>query len=376
MNATHAATIKKFERVSAIVGIVVGIAGVLASPTQFFRSYLFAFMFWFGMGIGCLGIVLLLHVVGGTWSDLIRPLLEAGASTLPWLAICFVPILFGIEKIYPWARADAVAGDVVLQHKRAYLNVPFFVLRAVACLTLWSLMAVRLNRWSDPRNAPLEERARRYSGVGLFIYFLTLLFCLTDWTMSLEPHWYSTIYQLMVVVGQALGALAFAVCGLALFGCARSSEAMPPKPLLDLGNMMLTLVMFWAYTAFSQYLIIWSGDIPDEISWYLHRQQGGWFWIAMVLIVFQFFLPFTVLLLRTAKARLERLAGVCALIVGVRILEVYWLIEPAFYPGDFHIHWLDVALPIGLGGVWCFAFLKTLERRPAIIVACMPEAAP
>jgi hypothetical protein len=377
--AADSATLAQWRKASvcaALTGVALCALGAVLCREQFFESYLFAFMFWFGMGIGCLGILMLHHVVGGAWGDLIRPLLEAGAMTLPWLAVLFVPLLLALPTLYPWARPAAVAADTLLQHKRIYLNVPFFTARAAASFALWCFMAYRLNQWSDPRDEAAAALASRRSAPGLLLYFVTLTFCLLDWTMSLEPHWYSTIYEAMVIVGQLLGALALMTCVLALFGNIRQlSEELPPKPFIDLGNMLLVFVMFWAYFSFSQYLVIWSANMPEEISWYLHRQSAGWFWVAMALIVFQFILPFLILLSRGNKARIERLAWVAALIILMRALDAYWLVKPAFHPAGPQVHWLDVVTFLSVGAVWIAAFLGRLPKRPDVVGVYLGETA-
>lgn len=341
--------------------------GAMSSREAFFQSYLFGYLFWFGMGIGCLGILLLHHLVGGAWGDLIRPLLDAGAMTLPWLAVLFVPLLFGLPVLYPWARPAAVAADPLLRHKQPYLNVPFFEIRALLFFGFWCFAAYRLNQCSDLRTPEASERARRRSAPALVLYLFTITFALLDWMMSLEPHWYSTIYGAMVMIGQVLGALALMICGLAVFGGSHPARDVSPKPYLDLGNLLLAFVMFWAYMTFSQYLIMWSANIPEEIVWYMRRQQGGWFLVAMTLIAFQFFLPFLVLLGRRNKARLERLAGVAALIVGLRVLDTFWLIKPVFHPEGLSLHWLDAAALGTIGAIWIGAFLGRLRKKPAVI---------
>jgi len=337
---------------AAAAGFLLCALGAARHSGQFFQSYLCAYMFWFGLGMGCLGLRMLHDIVGGQWGDVLRPMLDAGTATVPWLGLLFIPLLFGLGALYPWARPAVVAADPLLLHKRPYLNVPFFMLRAGACFAIWGLMS----------------RASRYSAAGLIVYFLTLTLCIADWTMSLEPHWYSTIYELLLICGQALSGLALAICGLALFGGGRNlSESLPPKPFIDMGNLLLACVMLWAYAAFSQYLIIWSGGIPAEISWYLRRQQGVWFPVALAMIAALFVIPFLALLGRRNKARLQRLALIAALIVAARALELFWLIKPAFEPAGPAIHWLDAASALALGGAWLAVFLGRLMARESVV---------
>jgi hypothetical protein len=354
-----------------LAGAAGGLVGAWLATPQFFMSYLFAYLFWFGISIGALGILMMHHVTGGAWGDLIKPQLEAAAGTLPLLLILFLPILAGMKTLYPWARPEVVAADPVLQHKHVFLNVPFFALRGLGCLALWSFMGYRLNLWSvsDP------ARARRHSAPGLVLYTFSVSVAVLDWMMSLEPRWYSTIYEALVIIGFMLGAFAFVTLGLYVLQSPedRASEALI-KPYWDLGNMLLAFVMFWAYMSFSQYLIIWSANIPEEISWYLHRQQGGWFVVAMILVGFQFFLPFLALLNRSQKQRLDRLARVAAILLPLNILYGFWLVRPSFSPDHFQAHVLDLVLLAGVGGLWLAVFLSRLRTRPAVVGTYIPES--
>jgi hypothetical protein len=359
---------------AAVAGGIACALGAALNGEQFFRSYLCAYMFWFGLGAGSLGLLLLHHVVGGQWGDVLRPILEAGAATVPWLALAFVPLLFGLATLYPWARPAAVAADPILRHKSLYLNAPFFALRAAACFGVWSFFSRRLRGWGDPADPDAAARAARLSAPGIFVYFLTMSFCVADWAMSLEPHWYSTVYELLFIVGQVLSALGLAICGLALLGGGRRvSDASTPKPFVDMGNLLLASVMLWGYAEFSQYLIIWSGGIPSEISWYLRRQQGGWYDVSLVMIGGLFVFPFAALLRRANKSRLDRLARIAALIVAARALEVFWLVKPSFSLAAPALHWLDAAAALALGGAWLAVFLDSLMRRGSIVGALAPE---
>jgi hypothetical protein len=316
--------------------------------TLFFSSYLFAFMFWFGLSIGALGLLLLHDLVGGEWGDLIRPFLVAAARALPWLALLFVPIALGASAIYPWARAAEVAASAKLQHNHLYLNLPFFCVRAIFFFAVWTWLA--------------NKRTPRFSAAGLVVYMFTVSFALIDWMMSLEPQWISTIYPAMVMMGEILSTLAFSVCCLRFLTPERWTETVAKKPFRDLGNMLLTFVMFWAYMSFAQYLIIWSGNLPEEIAWYLPRQQGGWFWVAMAMIAFQFFLPFFVLLGRRNKERLARLTWVAALILIMEAVALLWLIEPPLQSSWSKV-WLDPVLLVALGAAWRWAFLSGFRRE-------------
>jgi hypothetical protein len=311
-------------------------------------SYLFAWMFFFGIAIGALGLLMMHQLTGGEWGDVILPFMVPAARTLPWLALLFVPVGLSLSALYPWARPALVAADPLLQHKHLYLNAPFFWARAVFYFAVWSFLTFRLTH--------------RRSAWGLVLYMFTVSFAVIDWMMSLEPAWMSTIYPAMVTMGAALSALAFGVCGLRFLTPERWSESTAKKPFRDLGNMLLTFVMLWAYMSFAQYLIIWYGNLPDEIVWYLPRQAGGWFWIAMALIFLQFFLPFFVLLGRRNKERLSRLAWVAILILVMRAVTLFWLIEPPLRPAGFSVRVWDVVMFLLLGAVWLRAFFIQYRR--------------
>jgi hypothetical protein len=354
-------------------GVVLCGLGVLLNPTQFFRSYLLAFLFWLGIPLGSLAVLMLHHLVGGAWGAVIRHVLESATRTLPLLLLLFVPLLFGLHQLYIWARPEAVLADDILQHKRAYLNIPFFMLRAAFYFVVWLTMSFLLNRWSlaqDQAGAePFERRMRLLSGPGLVLYVLTATFAAVDWVMSLEPHWFSTIYGILVIVGQLLATLAFAVVVVALLAEAPPlSEVMPPARFHDLGNLLFAFVMIWAYMAFSQFLIIWSGNLPEEITWYRHRTHGGWQWIGLALMLFYFAVPFLLLLSRGIKQQAQPLAWVATTVLVMHVVDLFWLVVPAFQPARVFIHWMDAAALMGVGGIWIVVFVWQLKRRSLLPV--------
>jgi hypothetical protein len=282
--------------------------------------------------------------------------------------LLFVPLLLGVRELYVWARPEQVAGDVLLQHKAAYLNVSSFVLRTAVYFFIWLGVSYFLSKWSfehDRTAHPsLLRRLETLSGPGLVLYGGTITFATIDWVMSLEPHWYSTIYGLLFIVGQALSALAFAIVVAALLADRKPfSDVLTPGHFHDLGNLLLAFVMLWAYVTFSQYLIIWSGNIAEEVPWYLHRARGGWEWIALSLIVFHFAVPFVLLLSRGTKRRAQVLTKVAGTILFMRLVDLFWLVMPSFPNEGLRIHWLDVATPLGLGGIWLAVFVRQLKGR-------------
>ena len=366
--------LERYQRPALLVGaaaLAVCVVGAFFAPAQFFRSYLFAFLFWTGIALGCLAVAMLHHVTGGAWGLPIRRPLESGSRTLPLMLILFLPIVLGARKIYEWADPAAVAHDPILRHKAPYLNVPFFTVRSLLYFAAWLAFAYFLNRWSLEQDAtggrPISRRLQLLSSAGLVGYGLTVTFASVDWAMSLEPHWFSTMYGVLFIAGQGLAAFAFIVVVLILISRTPPlADYVRQSHYHDLGKLMLAFVMFWAYVSFSQYLIIWAGNLPEEIPWYLRRLQGGWGWVGAALVLVHFLLPFLLLLPASANRNPRILGGVAALVLFMRLVDVFWLTQPAFAGGKFRLHWMDLLAPIGVGGIWIAAFLWQLGKRPLL----------
>lgn len=372
--ANHTADFNRYARLFLIVGIialVLSLLGAVFTPQQFFQSYLFAYVFWIGLAIGCLAVLMMQYVTGGAWGIILRRVLESATRTLPLLLLLFVPLLFGLHRLYSWTHADVVAANPLVQHKHAFLNLPFFLIRAAVYFICWIVFSVLLNRWSREQDENGEPRTawwlEHISGPGMFVLALTLTLAMIDWVMTIEPEWYSTIYPVIYMTGDVLAALAFGV-GIILL-LSRSAPfvyVMRDKHWRDLGNLLLTFVMLWAYCAFSQYLLIWSGNLREEIKWYLPRKAGGWGWIALALILFHFFIPFFLLLSRDVKEHRYMLLTVVVILLALRFVDIYWFVAPAFSPFHFTISWLDFVVPIGMGGVWLAFFTMQLAKRPLL----------
>ena len=347
--------------------------GLFVNVTQFLQSYLMAYMLCLGVTLGCLALGMVHQLSGGAWGVVIRRPIGAAARVLPVMTLLFLPIAFGMNRLYGWTNADLVAHDEALQHKHLYLNTPFFLVRAAVYFLVWNGLSYFLNAWSleqdrtaEPR---LARRMQRLSGGGLLAYGLTITFASFDWLMSLEPHWFSTIYGVLIVGGQGLSALAFLTAALVwLSRRPPLNRIVVPAHFHDLGNLMLAFVMLWAYFSFSQYLIIWSGNLPVEISWYLHRLQTGWRAVGLTLILFHFSAPFVVLLSRRAKREPDLLVKVAIGILIVRLIDLFWLIAPEFHQNGIFVSWLDVVLPLTLGSIWLACFIRQLRGRPLLPV--------
>jgi hypothetical protein len=347
----------------------------LMSPAHFFAPYLVGYLFWLGIALGCSGFIMLHHLVGGAWGLLIRRPLEAGAATVVPLALLFLPIIVGLHSLYPWAAAQSLGNDPKFVNT-SYLNTPNFLLRAGCYFTLWIALALLLSGLSSRQDRASDfrpsGRLRRLSGPGTVILFLTGTFSAVDWVMSLEPGWVSTIYGAMVITGDAMATLALMIVVSVLLASARPmSEVATPSRLNDLGNLLLAFVMIWAYMSFCQFLIIWSGNTHEEIPWYLRRTRGGWQWLALALIVFQFFLPFFALLFRETKTRPRYLLRITLWILLMRWVDVTWLVIPApADPASPRIPWGEVAVSlvttIGIGALWTAFFVRRLKRAPLV----------
>jgi len=354
-----------------VIGLLAAAAGAFVSPGQFFHSYLLAYLLWLGAALGGLALTMLQHLSGGGWGVVLRRIFEAAARTLPWMALFFVPLLFGLRDLYPWADTAAVAGDALLKEKTLYLNVPFFLARAAFCFAVWIGLALALTRWSadqDRTGDPaLAVRMRNTSAIGMVLYFATMTMASIDWAMSLEPHWFSTMYGFLFIIGQALMGLAIAiVTARRLSAEAPMSGVYNAGHFHDFGKLLFAFTMVWAYLSFSQFLIIWSANLPEEIPWYLHRLDHGWEIIGIGLVIFHFAVPFVVLLSRRSKRNAALLAGMALWLIAARFLDLFFMIGPEAYPDGLRFHWLDLAATIGLGGVWVALFAANLKSRPLL----------
>ncbi|HUJ11726.1 MAG TPA: hypothetical protein VL171_17080 [Verrucomicrobiae bacterium] len=350
------------------LALIACIIGGALNPTGFFQGYLMAYMFWLGVSLGCMAILMIHYLAGGRWGFAVRRLLEAATRTLPVMLVLFIPYLFGLGKLYVWTQPQMVARDALLQHKHPYLNVPFFIGRAAIYFAVWLGAAFLLNRASheQDRNPGITTpaTARVASSFGVILYVVTMSFAGIDWVMSLEPHWFSTMYGLLILAGQVVCGYAFVIIVAALLADTPPlSEVIEPLHFHDLGNFLLTFIIFWAYISFSQFLIIWSGNLTDENPWYLRRFEHGWQWIGVSLVAFHFFVPFFLLLSRDIKRRSPWLAKVAGIVFVMCVVDLFWIIAPGFHRVELSVHWMDVVALIGLGGIWIGFYVHQLKRK-------------
>jgi hypothetical protein len=353
---------------AGIAGAVLCAIGFFGSPFQFYRSYLWFYLFIVGVSVGSLAWLMLQYLTGGAWGVVIRRPCEAAARTLPLVALMFLPIAIGIPNLYPWSHAKVVAADEILQHKQAYLNVPFFLIRAAVYFAGWILLSWLFNRWSAREDregsAGVHGKMAALAGPGLIFWGFSVTFMAVDWVLSLDPHWFSTIFGMLFMVGQALSSMAFLIVVMVLLSRRLPmSLILTPRHLHDLGKFLLALVMVWAYFSFSQFLIIWAGNLPEEIPWYLERLRGGWQYVALALVLGHFALPFALLLSRDLKRNFKLLASIAICVLFMRMVDLYWLVAPDFRKGPFTLSWMDFAAPAGMGGIWLAYFLIQLGKR-------------
>ena len=356
--------------IGGAVVMAICLAAGFADKTDFFRSYLIAYLFCLGIALGSMALLMVQHLTGGRWALVIRRILEAGSRTLPLMAVAALPLIAGMKTLYGWSRPGQT--DPAILAKHFYLNPEFFVLRMAIYFAIWLTMMHFLNKWSREEDAGADGtqywiKFENLSGIGIVIYGFTVTFASVDWVMSLEPQWYSTIYGMIFMVAQTLSALAFAVTMLIWLHDRRPlSQIVRPSHFQDLGSFVLTFVMLWAYLEFSQFLIIWGGNLSDEIPWYVRRMEGVWGHIGLALIILSFFFPFFLLLFRHIKRNLRSLLIVAFIVLLMRLVDMFWMVLPAFGGGSIRLTWMNIVLPLGMSAVWFAYFLWQLERMPIL----------
>ena len=362
---------RQLRQRSLIVGIVflvILFIGVFTDHKQFHQAYLFAFTFWIGLSVGSLALLMLQHLTSGGWGFVIRRVLEAATRVLPLMAILFIPNLLGVYQLYPWTQHDTAEE---LGEKTKYLNVTFFSVRSVVYIVTFLGIALLLNRWSlaQDRTGDREytKRMRVLSGPGMVLLIFTITFAAIDWYMSLEPEWFSTIYGFIYLAAWSVSALAFVIATMAILSKNEPlNRIVAPMHFQDHGKLLLALVMLWAYFAFSQFLIIWSGNLPEEITWYTVRMHGTWGALILLVLVLHFAIPFLLLLSRGLKRDPHKLIIVALMILVMRVIDLLWMLEPAFSREHFHVSWMHPVALIAIGGLWLAMFVWELTKRSLI----------
>ena len=344
------------------VALLVSILGAVRTPGLFYQSYLMSFMLILGLTLGSLGLVMLQHLTSGHWGIIIRRPLESATRTFPLLVAFFLPIMFvGMKYLYgAW-----------LDPERKYLTHGGFITRAVIYFAVCLLLMALFNGWSKQQDANQTDRALRrrlkmLAGPGIILYVFVMSFAAIDWVMSLSPHWASTIYGFLFVAGQLISSMSLMIAVVVLLSRAEPfASVLQKRHLHDLGKLLLAFVMLWAYFDFSQLLIIWSGNLPEEISFYRTRLYGGWGVVAVIVLVFHFFVPFFLLLSEDVKRNAKVLPKIAVWLIFMRLVDLFWMTLPEFTSRAMPT-WLDVVLPIALGGLWLGYFAFNLKQLPLL----------
>ena len=383
LDLTAPPIVKKIAQRSLIIGIVfalISIALAFVHPDEFYRGYLLGFLCWLGVALGSMALLMIRHLTGGGWGTVIRRILGAAMRTLPLLAILFIPMIVAVaqHRIYPWAMPlESIQDPHIREHlekhsfiKESYLNFSGFLIRAIIYLAIWNVLSILLSRWSKQSDHPgapdKSQRFKAIAGPGLILYAFTISFASIDWVMSLDPSWISTIFGLIILIGEMLSAMCFAVVvERILFDYKPMSEMLKPEFVHDHGKWMMTFIMVWAYFSFSQWLIIWAGNLPAEISFYMKRLSGGWGWIGLVLVLFHFAIPFAILLSRPFKRNIRKLVWVAVWLILMRYVDLFWIVE-ANFSKSITITLADIVVPIAIGGIWLWYFFSNLASLPLL----------
>ncbi len=362
-----------FSRVAYLIGtlgLIVSLAGFVLNRQQFHFSWLWAFVFWFTIAAGGLFFTMLHHLVGATWSVVLRRLAEAVMSMVPYMVLAFLPVLLGISELYHWSHSESVAHDALLQKKTPYLNIPFFVIRQIIYFGVWFLLTLLLSRSSKSQDQGHTEKLagkfRRISALGMVLFALTFTFASFDWLMSLEPHWYSTIFGVYIFAGALVAIISFMVLGMMILRRQGVlDKTVTVEHYHDLGRLLFAFMIFWAYMAFSQYFLIWYGNIPEETVWFRQRWQGIWQGISLFIILGHFVVPFFILITRVAKRNLPAMAILAGWLLFMHLIDVYWVVIPNLHH-DFHFSWLDPAPVVGLGGLFLGRLWQIFASGPLV----------
>jgi hypothetical protein len=368
---------QRFGLIAGILGVVLAVAGFLMAGEhgldRFFQAYLVAYTFWMGVVLGSLALLMVQHLSGGVWGVVLRRPFEAAVRTIPFMAVLFVPIVLGMHSLYEWSHEGITATDPIIAEKALYLNTTFFLARQVIYFAVWGTLGFLLTRWSaehdrtgDPR---LLKKMETLSGGGIVVYFLTVTFAMVDWTMSVNPHWFSTIWGMLYIGGQGLSAFAFGICVLVMLAHqAPLDRVLTSHHFHDLGKLLFAFLMLWAYLSFSQFLIIWSANIPEEIPHYLNRWENTWKFLSIFIVVGHFMVPYALLLSRDLKRNYGKLRIIATWLLCARVAEYYWHIMPELHRDGFTMTLLDIALPLAIGGLFISLFVSQLGGRSLLPV--------
>ena len=354
------------------VALVAAIFGAFTSPDKFYQSYLFSYLLVLGLTLGSLGLLMLQHLTGGNWGIIIRRPLEAATQNIWLVLLMFVPVVLGMSSLYrAWMDPDHRKAEPLSPLQERYLTSGGFLVRAVIYFAIWSALVWIFNKWSrrqdvDQENRTLRRQFKRLAGPGIILYVVAMTFASIDWVMSLSPHWASTIYGFIFVAGQAVSAMSLMIAVVVLLsGSEPFASVLQKRHLHDLGKLLFAFNMLWAYFDFSQLLIIWSGNLPEEITYYRSRLNGGWGVIAVVVLLFHFAVPFLLLLSQDVKRNARLVSKIALWMIFMRLVDLFWMTRPEFTARALPT-WLDIVLPVALIGLWVGFFAMNLKQRPLL----------
>lgn len=369
------AGVNRFQKGGWFVGgvaLLLTVFGAIHSPDKFYQSYLFSYLLVLGLTLGSLGLLMLQHLTGGNWGIVIRRPLEAASRNLWLILLMFIPIVLGMKSLYrAWLDPEQLRANPLTDWQARYLTHNGFLMRAVLYFVIWFVLVQTFNAWSKQQDTDREDLAlrRRFkvlAGPGIILYVLAMTFASIDWVMSLSPHWASTIYGFIFVGAQAVSAMCLMIIVVVLLSWAGPYAGfLRERHLHDLGKLLFAFNMLWAYFDFSQLLIIWSGNQPEEISFYRTRLYGEWGVVAVIVLLFSFGLPFLVLLSRAVKRSPSLLSRVALWMLVFRLVDLYWMTRPEFTSNAIPT-WLDIVMPIALIGLWVGFFAMNLKQRPIL----------
>jgi hypothetical protein len=362
------------------VAALMAIFGLMKSPADFYHSYIFSYMLILGLTVGSLGLLMLQHLTGGIWGMVIRRPLEAASRNLVLVAVLFIPIWMGMKYLYSgngsetgWLNAPKQGEQALTSWQQGYLTSGGFLARALIYFAIWIVLMVVFNNWSKQQDQEsngegLKQRMKALAAPGVILYILAMTFAAIDWVMSLSPRWASTIYGFLFVAGQAIAAMALMIAVIVLLaGSEPFNGIIKKRHLHDLAKLLFAFNMLWAYFAFSQLLIIWSGNQPEEITFYRSRLNGQWGVVAVIVLLFSFAVPFLLLLSRDVKRTAGVVSKIAVWMIFMRLVDLYWMTRPEFTSRAVPT-WLDIVVPIALIGLWLGMFAMNLKQRPLLPV--------
>jgi len=374
-------SISRVQTIGLMVGgvaLLLAIYGAVSAPENFYHAYIFSYMLVLGLTVGSLGLLMLQHLTGGIWGIIIRRPLEAASRNVPLIGVLFLPVLLGMKYLYSgngtetgWLNAPKTGEHALSPLQQGYLTTHWYIIRAAIYFGVWIVLMIVFNQWSKQQDEAqdgegLKQKMKGFAAPGVILYIVAMSFAAIDWVMSISPHWASTIYGFLFVAGQAIASMAMMIAFVVLLsGSEPFQSVIKKRHLHDLGKLLFAFNMLWAYFAFSQLLIIWSGNQPEEITFYKSRLNGEWGVVAVIVLLFSFAVPFLLLLSRDVKRTPGLVSKVAVWMILMRLVDLFWMTRPEFTSRAVPT-WLDVVVPVALIGLWLGFFAMNLKQRPLL----------